>query len=67
LFYRGISDRHDQCSLKARDDLAVFCRIDGDAADGTLDFDRNYVVFQALLSSAFSALVGLPMTAARLE
>ena len=30
LFDRGISDRHeDQCSLKARDELVVFDRIDG--------------------------------------
>ena len=34
LFNRGISDRHvDQCSPKARDDLVVFCRIDGYAAE----------------------------------
>src|SRR6185436_6385679 len=33
LFDRGISDRHvDQCSLKARDELVVFDRIDSDAA-----------------------------------
>ena len=33
LFDRGISDRHvDQCALKARDELVVFDRIDGDAA-----------------------------------
>ena len=33
LFDRGISDRHvDQCSLKARDELVVFDRIDGSAA-----------------------------------
>jgi hypothetical protein len=31
-----------------------------------LVFDRNYVAFQ-ILSRAFSSLVGLPMTTARLE
>jgi hypothetical protein len=63
LFYRGISDRDvDQCSLKARDDLVVFRRIDGDAAEAP---PQHAVILGAITSCRVPVRVDDPFSIRR--